>query len=100
MTRMIPIRLALPALALTVAAGCTPPTPEPIATPFGEAVRKNIIVQVVNPEGPPPLAQDPGFDGSRAALMQRRYQADKVEEPRELTTSTVILGGGGGDGGN
>ncbi|HEX6011249.1 MAG TPA: hypothetical protein VFY87_05460 [Geminicoccaceae bacterium] len=87
-------------LAALVASCATPP--EPNAPSFGEAPRRNILIQAVNPEGAPPLAFDPGFDGDRALIAIDRYKADKVKRPEGIETTTVgggSSGGGGGGGG-
>jgi hypothetical protein len=91
----------LPLFGLLAAlAGCdTPPEPEPAATPFGEAVRKNILVQAVNPEGAPPPAVEPGLDGDRALLAIDRYKAGKVIQPEGIETTDTFGGGSGGGGG-
>lgn len=91
----------LPLLGLLAAlAGCdTPPTPDPVAEPFGEAVRKNILVQAVNPEGTPPPAIAPGFDGDRALLAIDRYKTGKVIQPEGIETTDTFGSGSGGGGG-
>ena len=96
--------LQLPLFGLVLAlAGCdTPPTPDPVQPPFGEAVRRNILTQAVNPEGAPPPLVEPGFDGDRALLAIDRYKADKVKQPEGIETTDTFggsSGGGGGEGG-
>jgi hypothetical protein len=81
---------------LALAACATPPGPNDPG--FGEAPRRNILIQAVNPEGAPPLAFDPGFDGDRALIAIDRYKADKVKRPEGIETTTVGGGGGGGSG--
>ena len=65
---------------------------------FGEAVRANIAVQVVNPMAPadraPILA-----NGERAALQQEAYATDTVEAPEDVGTLQGLGGGAGGGGG-
>ena len=73
-----------------VLAGCSQPGFGPEAADYGAAVRQNIAVQTVNPE-PSALPPD-GLDGARAALMLGRYRADKVEPPRDISTSNIKTG--------
>jgi hypothetical protein len=95
------LSLSLLGLVAALAACNKPPEPEPTATPFGEAVRRNILTQAVNPEGAPPPLVEPGFDGDRALLAIDRYKADKVKQPEGIETTDTFGGssGGGGDGG-
>ena len=77
---------------LAVAACNTPadaPPPE-----FGEAVRRNMAAHVIDPQ-PPESVELPPADGVRRSLMISRYQTDKVETPREPTTSTLGIDAGG-----
>lgn len=71
----------------------------PVGLPaFGDAVRANAAVQVVNPMAP----MDRGplvADGERTALQQERYVTDMVEEPMEVGTLQGLGAGGGGGGG-
>ena len=83
-------------LAPVVVAGCNQVYPPTSEATFGDAVRHNMTMQVVNPEPLPQTAATAPFDGDRAALMMLRYKSDQVEEPAELRTTTV---GGGGEGG-
>jgi len=85
--------------ALLTLIGCTPvATPKPEAH-FGEAVAHNIAVQTVNPNAPMdkrPIA----FDAQHQALAQARYEAGKVKEPADMSTSRIeVTGSGGGDDG-
>jgi type IV pilus biogenesis protein CpaD/CtpE len=73
---------------LAVAACNTPvdaPRPE-----FGEAVYSNMAAHIIDPQ-PPESMELPPADGVRRSLMIERYQTDKVETPREPTTSTFQL---------
>src|SRR5690349_3959235 len=74
-------------------------TDHPVGLPaFGDAVRANAAVQVVNPMAPadrgPLLA-----NGERAALQQEKYVTDMVEEPMDVGTLQGLQGAGGGGGG-
>ena len=71
----------------------------PVGLPaFGEAVRANAAVQVVNPMAPadrgPLLA-----NGERAQLQQEKYVTDMVEAPADVGTLQGLGAGGGGGGG-
>ena len=76
-------------LAGVALAGCNTPadTPRP---EFGEAVRANMAAHIIDPT-PPESMELPPADGVRRSLMTQRYQVDKVETPREPTTSTLAL---------
>lgn len=53
----------------------------PVDTPrpeFGEAVRANMAMQIINPE-PPESMELPPSDGVRTSLMVKRYQRGEVE---------------------
>jgi hypothetical protein len=68
-------------------AACTKPvdTPRP---EFGEAVRNNMAMQIINPEPPESMALPPS-DGVRRSEMIGRYQRDEVEPPRDELASDV-----------
>jgi type IV pilus biogenesis protein CpaD/CtpE len=64
---------------------------KPVDTPrpeFGEAVRNNMALQIINPE-PPESMELPPSDGVRRALMMERYQSDEVEALDQTTTSGI-----------
>ena len=80
-------RSMLGLLAIPTLAACTTPVDQPPYTDaaFGEAVYRNMAVQMVNP--PPAEVGDlPPAEGNRRALMMLRYQTDTVEEPVEEST--------------
>ncbi|MBN9587531.1 MAG: hypothetical protein BGN85_05640 [Alphaproteobacteria bacterium 64-11] len=66
----------------------------------GEAVRRNIAAQLVNPQAPTG-AEAPAMNGERAALAQDAYAKDQVKKPENVMLSTGGSGGGnsGGMGG-
>ena len=80
-------------LAGLAVAACNTPADTPPAE-FGEAVHNNMAAQIIDPQPPESMALPPA-DGNRRALMISRYQHDKVEEPREPTTSTIKIDTGG-----
>jgi type IV pilus biogenesis protein CpaD/CtpE len=73
----------LPALAAAVlVAACAPPTS---ADRFGEAVRTNMALHIIEP-APVDLSQPPA-DGVRRALAIERYRADQVEKPEDVSAA-------------
>lgn len=77
-------------LILPVFTACTSIYEEAGAPPsyYGNAVEQNAAAQIVNPEAPQ-TDEPPIHVGSRIDAAQRRYLADKVEEPKSMTTSDV-----------
>jgi type IV pilus biogenesis protein CpaD/CtpE len=76
-------------LAGLAVAACN--SPADTAKPeFGEAVHRNMAAHIIDPQ-PPESMELPPADGVRRSLMISRYQADKVETPREPTTSTIMI---------
>jgi hypothetical protein len=76
-------------LVLLGAAGCAEyasTMPEPPM--FGDAVRQNMIAQIIAPE--PSRPDLPPADGVRLGLMMQRYQADKVTPPIPAVTTTAV----------
>ena len=82
------------AILVLVGLGLAACSSKPADTPrpeFGEAVRANMELQIINPE-PNESTTLPPSDGVRRGLMIRRYQTDEVEPPLETTSSSI--GGG------
>lgn len=65
---------------------------------FGRAVQEDLAAQIADPDatykGPPPPSS-----GERAALAQKRYQADHVIMPANTSSGGSSSSGGGGGGG-
>jgi type IV pilus biogenesis protein CpaD/CtpE len=80
-------------LAGLAVAACNTPADTPPAE-FGEAVHNNMAAHIIDPQ-PPASMELPPADGVRRSLMISRYQLDKVETPREPTTSTIQIDTGG-----
>lgn len=78
-------RLSSSLLLVLALAGCQHPMGAPIGN-FGDTVRHNVELQVIDPE--PTVAAAPSYDGTRAALMIARYQVDEIDEPVDLRTVT------------
>jgi hypothetical protein len=60
---------------------------------LGQAVRTNIAVQTVNPEG---SSADVAASAARTAAAVKDYQTDNVEKPSGAGTLIIQSGGGGG----
>ncbi len=78
----------LVAVALSTVAACANEQPKTLAPDFGNAVRHNMGLQVVDPE--PSYATDgaPTFHGQKASDAYKRYREGKVKEPTALSTTT------------
>ena len=94
MRPVLPILIASAALL----AGCTP-----IDTTFGDAVKTDYSLQVVNPDPRPVSASQAvmeGGSGAPAASAAERYRKGAMKQPQAQTTSSGSGGGSsGGSGG-
>lgn len=70
-------RLLLPGLAALVLAACTPPGP--LDPDFGNAVRQNMVVQMVDPAAAYPAEVE--TSGARAAAAIDRYERGEAVRP-------------------
>ena len=72
-------------------AGCDNVTkPKTTLSPsFGNAVRQNMAVQIVNPEASADIKEAPNLDGIRANTAVTEYQTGTVKETEEISTSDV-----------
>lgn len=77
------------ALALLPLAACTP-----IDTGFGDSVRTNQALHVINPD---PVASDTPIEasGARAAAAAERYRKGEVKQPPVVATTSTVSGAGG-----
>ena len=66
---------------------------------YGNAVRQNAAVMIVDPQPASAANTDIDFDGRKAWIAIERYREGKVIPPVELRTSDVSSGGSGGSGG-
>jgi hypothetical protein len=84
-SRGFPFVIPLCVAAALLTSGCV--SREALSPDFGVAVRADAAAQIADPNarylGDPP----PGSDGARAALAEKRYQADKVIKPTVSSTS-------------
>lgn len=94
MRLFFPIALAGTALI----AGCTP-----IDTTFGDAVKTDYSLQVVNPDPRPVPANAAvmeGGSGTQAANAAERYRKGAVKQPQQIQTTSGGSGSGGGGSGS
>ncbi len=63
------------------------PAAGPLGADFGNAVRHNAAVQIVDPEPMNLDGSPPPMDGRRAAAAMGRYQSGDVEIPEAVSTS-------------
>jgi len=94
MRPILPILIASAALLV----GCTP-----IDTTFGDAVKTDYSLQVVNPDPKPVPAHTAvmeGGSGVQAAGAAERYRKGAVKQPQAQSTGGAagVSGGGGGGG--
>ena len=84
------------ASALLLAA-CAPSVYQDSTTPtvgYGNAVRQNAVVMVIDPQPLSAANVNLDLDGRRAGIAIERYRTGTVIPPRELRTSDVLGGGG------
>jgi len=88
------IGLAFSALLL---AACAPSVYQDSTTPtvgYGNSVRQNAAVMIIDPQPVSAANVDLDLDGRRAGLAIERYRAGKVIPPLQLRTSDVLSSGG------
>lgn len=83
--------MILPVILMWAATGCQPS--QPVGRDFGNAVRHNMSVHIINPAPDYTGRAWPGLDGIRAAGALERYQKGRVIKPKAVPTSQS--GGGG-----
>lgn len=70
----------------------------PLGPGFGDSVRHNMAVQIVNPV-PPAMVQGPtDMSGPRAGLAIERYETGKIIDTRREQTTGSQQGSGAGAG--
>lgn len=65
---------------------------------FGEALKRDMAAQIVNPMAPEGKTGPAPMDGQRAGLAQDRYAKDKVKQPDDISIGVQIGTGGSGGG--
>ena len=89
--------IGLTAAALLLAA-CAPSVYQDSTTPtvgYGNAVRQNAAVMIIDPQPLSAANVNLDLDGRRAGIAIERYRTGTVIPPRELRTSDVLTGGSG-----
>ncbi len=76
---------ALLTAVAVMSAGCE--NSEPLRKGFGDSVRHNMAVHIINPRPNYDVDSLSGLTGPRAAGVMERYHSDKVEELRIERTS-------------
>jgi len=82
--------MILPVILMWAATGCQ--APRPVGRDFGNAVRHNMSVHIINPAPDYTGRPAPGLDGIRAAGALERYHKGKVTEPKRVSTSKTGSG--------
>lgn len=94
------MRNLIPTFAALALAGCTAHVEGPTQDPqFGRALRQNLAAQVADPTPQYVREEEPGHNGPRTALAQRRYQTGTVIQPVTSGTTTIRSTSGSGSGG-
>jgi type IV pilus biogenesis protein CpaD/CtpE len=77
--------------------GCAPSVYQDSTTPtvgYGNAVRQNAAVMIIDPQPLSASNVNLDLDGRRAGIAIERYRTGTVIPPRELRTSDVLNGTG------
>ncbi|MGR8950360.1 MAG: hypothetical protein ACU84Q_20135 [Gammaproteobacteria bacterium] len=56
---------------------------------FGNSVRQNMAVQIVNPEASKDITEAPMLDGNKAESAITKYHSDTVKQVEKIKTSDV-----------
>lgn len=65
--------------------------PRHLSPDFGDAVRQNMAVHVIDPQPRPIDENGPAMEGNRAAGALERYQSGDVFEPERLSTTDGLV---------
>ncbi len=76
------ITIAITLLSLLALGACS--TQKPLGRGFGNSVKHNMAVQIVNPQ---PSTLSPLYDGEHAAQAIKRYHEGSVKEPEPVITT-------------
>jgi hypothetical protein len=86
-------RIALGFIAATLVAGCAPSVYRDSTTAipgYGNAVKQNAAVMIIDPQPVSAANVDIDFDGRKDAIAIERYRTGTVIPPEELRTSDVL----------
>jgi hypothetical protein len=86
-------RSAIVIAAATMLAACAPSVYQDSTSPipgYGNAVKQNSAVMIIDPQPASATNVDIDFDGRRGAIAIERYRTGKVIPPEELRTSDVL----------
>jgi hypothetical protein len=86
-------RPAIVIAAATMLAACAPSVYQDSTSPipgYGNAVKQNSAVMIIDPQPASAANVDIDFDGRRGAIAIERYRTGKVIPPEELRTSDVL----------
>jgi hypothetical protein len=86
-------RLAIVFASATLLAACAPNVYQDSTTPFagyGNAVKQNAAVMIIDPQPVSAANVDIDFDGRRGGIAIERYRTGTVIPPEELRTSDVL----------
>ena len=86
-------RLAIVLASATLLVACAPSVYQDSATPtpgYGNAVKQNAAVMIIDPQPASAANVDIDFDGRRAGIAIERYRTGTVIPPEDLRTSDVL----------
>ena len=86
-------RLTIVCVSAAVLAACAPNVYQDSTTPspgYGNAVKQNSAVMIIDPQPASAANVDIDFDGRRDAIAIERYRTGTVIPPEELRTSDVL----------
>ena len=86
-------RLIIVCVSAALVAACAPSIYQDSTTPtpgYGNAVKQNSAVMIIDPQPVSAANVDIDFDGRRGGIAIERYRTGKVIPPEELRTSDVL----------
>ena len=86
-------RLIIVVASASLLAACGPSVYRHSATPipgYGNAVKQNAAVMIIDPQPASAANVDIDFDGRRGGIAIERYRTGTVIPPEELRTSDVL----------
>ncbi len=86
-------RIAIVFASAALLAACAPSVYRDSATPipgYGNAVKQNAAVMIIDPQPASAANVEIDFDGRRAGIAIERYRTGTVIPPEDLRTSDVL----------